>query len=126
MKRFLLLAVLVGGLTLVESSSTAQAQGWGNAYGNYNGYGYRGWGRTYPVYNGYVNNVNNGYFPGNSGYFPNSGYGAYGYNGAYVGPVFNGGGAAAGVGITTGYWIGNGNPYYRYGSLAYPPAFYGW
>lgn len=127
MKRFLVFAALVGVLTLSGPLSMANAQGWGGGYGNCYGYGYGGWGRTYPVYNGYVGSA---YFPGNTGYFPNSSYGGYGYNGgyngAYVGPVFNGSGPAAGVGVTTGYWIGNGNPYYRYGSLAYPPAFYGW
>src|SRR5258707_1103199 len=102
MKRFLLLAAFVGGFILAGSSSTARADGWGGGwgggYGNCNGNGYGGWARTYPVYNGYASN---GYFTGNSGYFGNRGYAAYGYNGAYVGPVFNGGGPRFGVGINT-------------------------
>jgi hypothetical protein len=80
MKRFLLLAALVGGLTLVGFTSTAKADrnGWGRGgwHGNgrfYGGYGYRG-----PYRYGY-------------GYRP------------YVAPGIVIGGPRFGVGIGTGY-----------------------
>jgi hypothetical protein len=76
MKRFLLLAALVGGFTLVGFTSTAKANNWGRA-------GWRGPGRFYGGY---------GYRPGYR----------YGYR-PYVAPGVVIGGPRFGIGIGTPY-----------------------
>jgi hypothetical protein len=101
MKRFLLLAAVVGALTLggFGFASTANAHpGWGHGgYGGYHG----GWG---PRYHGGYRTY------------------AYGYR-PYVAPGFYAGGPRFSIGFNSG--IGCGNPYNYYGSAVYPPA-YGW
>jgi len=109
MKRFLLLAAVVGGLTLggFGFASTANAgYGHGGGHGGWGhgGYGYHhaGWG---PRYYGGVRPF------------------GYGYN-PYVAPGFYVGGPGFAVGVNSGF--GYGNPYNSCGSSVYPPAAYGW
>lgn len=105
MKRFLLLAAVVGGLTLGGFSSTANAAGW---YGGRDGWGGGGGGYGHcGAYGGY-----------------RGAYG-YGYN-PYVGTRLFLNGPRFNVAINPGFGYGFAGPYNRYGSVAYPPAFYGW
>jgi hypothetical protein len=100
MKRFLLLAAVVGGLTLAGFASTAKADhfvggGWRGGYGRSYGYGWRG--GCGPRY-------------------------AYGYR-PYVAPGLFMGGPRIGIGIGTGYAYPSApvyGPGYGY------PGYYGW
>jgi hypothetical protein len=100
MKRFFLLAALVGGLTLVGFSSTAKADrfvggGWRGGYGHGYGYGWRG------------------------AYGPRYGYG---YR-PLVAPGLVIGGPRFSVGIGTAYPY---PAYPAYGAGCAYPGYYGW
>lgn len=110
MKRFLLLAAVVGGLTLGGFASTAKADhggrgvgglgGWGHGSGGY-GYHHAGCGPRYAGFRTF----------------------GYGYS-PYVTPGFYAAGPGFAIGVNSGF--GCGNPYNSYGSAVYPPANYGW
>jgi hypothetical protein len=86
MKRFLIMAAVLGGLTFAGFGSTASAGYWGPGYGRC-GYTYRGWGRP---------------------------YGFYGVQ-PYVAPSVFIGGPRIGIGIGTPYAYPAGYPVYGYG-----------
>jgi len=99
MKRFLILAAVVGGLTLTGFASTAKADGWRGGYGRWHGYGY-GWRGGYRPYYGY-------------GYRP------------YVAPgvVIGGPRFRIGVGVAPAYAY---PPRAYYGPGYGYPGYYGW
>lgn len=86
MKRFLIMAAVLGGMTFAGMGATADAGYWGPGNGHC-GYGYRGWGRP---------------------------YGYYGVR-PYAAPGIFIGGPRIGVGIGTGYAYPAPYPVYGYG-----------
>lgn len=90
MKRLLMLAALVGGLTFAGSTSTAEAHGgFGGGYrGGYGRCGGYGWGGGY---RGGYGGCGYGYRPGIYISTPSFGFGYGGYGGGYYGGGYGGG-----------------------------------
>lgn len=119
MRKFLMLAVVTGALTILGSGSTAQAQ-WGvSLYGGNGGYSHGfGGGYNSGYGRGYGNSYGNGYGYGqNAGYgnhhnhYGNSGYGNGHHSHHSGGSGWNGSGQNYGRGYGNAYGNSCGNGY---------------